>query len=273
MTFIEIIGYIGALSIGLIMGLTGSGGSILSIPILAYLFHLDEKTATAYSLFIVGITALGGGVRNLFSKQVSLKSVLYFGVPAIVGVLLMRRIIIPVLPEVLFHIFSFDVTRRMFIFGVFGLLMLVAAYTMLHKPKIKLTEIESQKFEFHPLMVTEGFFLGIFMGLIGAGGGFLIVPALMLIAKLPIKSAISTSLVIVCMNSLVGFFLGDFIHMKVNWSFLFTFVLISLIGILIGGTLARKIDGERLKKYFAYFVILMALFVFVMEFIVRTMYV
>lgn len=270
MTLLETIGYIGALIIGLIMGLTGSGGSILSIPILAYLFHFDEKTATAYSLFIVGITALGGGMRNLFSKQVSLKSILYFGVPAIVGVLLMRRIVMPILPEVLFHILSFEITRRMFVFGIFGLLMLVAAYTMLNKPKIQLAEIESQKFEFHPLMVTEGFFLGIFMGLIGAGGGFLIVPALMLIAKLPIKRAISTSLVIVCMNSLAGFFLGDFTYMEVEWSFLFTFVLISLIGILIGGTLAKRINGEKLKKYFAYFIILMSIFVFVMEFIVHT---
>ena len=266
MNFLEIIGYIGALGIGLIMGLTGSGGSILSIPILAYLFHFDEKTATAYSLFIVGTTALVGGTRKLFGKQVSAKSVLYFGIPAIVGVLLMRRIVLPIMPEILFHILGFDVTRRMFIFGIFGILMLIAAYTMLHKTKAKLTE--NEKFEFHPLMVTEGFFLGIFMGLIGAGGGFLIVPALMLIAKLPIKSAVATSLVIVCMNSLIGFFLGDFMQMKVDWNFLGTFVLISLIGILIGGTLTKKINNDKLKQYFAYFIILMAIFVFTMEFLI-----
>ncbi|HLV23788.1 MAG TPA: sulfite exporter TauE/SafE family protein [Moheibacter sp.] len=269
MNWIEIIGYFGALFIGLVMGLTGSGGSILSIPILAYLFHYDEKTATAYSLFIVGITALLGAGQSLYNRLVNFKSVWIFGIPAIIGVLLVRRIVMPVLPEVLFHIAGFEFTRRMFIFGLFGILMLLAAYTMLHKAKVNLAEIDNQSFQFHPLMVTEGFFLGVFMGLIGAGGGFLIVPALMLIAKLPIKEAIATSLVIVCLNCLVGFFLGDFFYMTIDWNFLFVFVGISFIGILIGGILTKLVNSSKLKKVFAYFIVLMAAFIFLMEFFIK----
>ena len=132
MSGIEIIGYIGALFIGLVMGLTGSGGSILSIPILAYLFSYDEKTATAYSLFIVGVTALFGASQSLYNRLVNFKSVWIFGIPAIIGVLLVRRILMPVLPEVLFHISDFEFTRRKLDFGLFGMLMLLAAYTMLH---------------------------------------------------------------------------------------------------------------------------------------------
>src|SRR5690606_39098289 len=102
MTVFEITGYIGALFIGLTMGIMGGGGSILSVPILAYLFHYDEKVATAYSLFIVGSTAFVGGLRQMFGKLVSFKAVCMFGIPAIIGVRLVRRFVVPALPEVLF---------------------------------------------------------------------------------------------------------------------------------------------------------------------------
>jgi uncharacterized membrane protein YfcA len=267
----EIIGYIGALFIGLVMGLTGSGGSILSIPILAYLFHLDEKTATAYSLFIVGFTAFYGGIRGICSKLVSAKAVAFLGIPAVLGVLLVRRVIVPVLPDILFHIGDFEFTRRMLMFGLFSILMFIAAYTMLNKSKVSLANRANQEFVFHPLIVTEGFFLGIFMGLIGAGGGFLIVPALMLIAKLPIKKAMATSLLIVSLNSLIGFFLGDLSknQIEINWNFLIIFTSISLLGILIGTFLSKRTNSVRLKLYFGYFIVVMAIFMFIMEFIVH----
>lgn len=269
MSLIEIVGYFGALLIGLVMGLTGSGGSILSVPILAYLFGYDEKTATAYSLFIVGVTAILGSLRVIKAKMVNMKLVSFFGVPAIFGVLLSRRVILPFMPDELFHIFGFPVSRRMFVFGLFALLMLLAVYTMLHHSKINLKKNVGQEVKIHPLILTEGFSLGVFMGLVGAGGGFLMVPALMLIAKLQIKDAVGTSMVIVCMNSLTGFFLGDFFYMDINWSFLLIFVSISFIGIIIGGNLSKYINGEKLKTGFAYFILCMAIFIFVMEFIIK----
>lgn len=268
MSVLEIIGYIGALFIGLTMGLMGGGGSILSVPILAYLFGLDEKTATAYSLFVVGTTAFVGGVRQVFGKLVSLKAVWMFGLPAVLGVTLVRRFVVPALPEVLFHLNGFGFTRRMFIFGLFAVLMLLSSYSVLFKTKYKISNKSQGSPEFHPLIVTEGFFTGVFMGLVGAGGGFLIVPALMLIAKLPIKRAVATSLVIVCMNSLIGFFLGDFFHLKIDWSFLMSFVVVSFAGILLGSYLSKFVKSEKLKNYFAYFVLLMAIFIFLMEFII-----
>lgn len=270
MSILEIIGYFGALLIGMVMGLTGSGGSILSVPILAYLFKYDEKTATAYSLFIVGVTAVVGSWRIFKQGEISARLVLYFGVPAIFGILLSRRVILPMLPDELFHVFGYLITRRMFIFGLFALMMLLASYTMLHKKMLKLSDLEEgPPVTFHPLILTEGFFLGLFMGLVGAGGGFLMVPALMLIAKLSIKKAVGTSLLIVCMNSLTGFFLGDFFFMEIDWNFLFRFVLISFVGILLGGYLTKFIPSDKLKIGFAYFILAMALFIFVMEFILK----
>src|SRR5690606_18316671 len=132
-------GYIGALFIGVILGIMGGGGSILSVPVLAYLFHYDEKTATAYSLFIVGVTALVGGIRQVFHKLVSAKAVLMFGIPAIVGVTMVRRFVIPALPEILFRISGFCCTRRMLIFGLFAVLMFLSAYTTLYKTKVKIS--------------------------------------------------------------------------------------------------------------------------------------
>lgn len=268
MTVFEITGYIGALFIGLTMGIMGGGGSILSVPILAYLFHYDEKVATAYSLFIVGSTAFVGGLRQMFGKLVSFKAVCMFGIPAIIGVTLVRRFVVPALPEVLFHLNGFGFTRRMFIFGLFALLMLLSAYSVLHKTKYKISNKITGSPEFHPLIISEGFFTGVFMGLVGAGGGFLIVPALMFIAKLPIKRAVATSLVIVCMNSLIGFFLGDFKYLEIDWGFLSSFVIVSFIGILLGSYLSRFIKSERLKSYFAYFILIMGIFIFIMEFVV-----
>lgn len=250
------------------MGLMGGGGSILSIPILAYLFHFDEKTATAYSLFIVGSTAFVGGLRQMFGKLVSLKAVWMFGLPAVVGVTLVRRFVVPALPEVLFHLNGFGFTRRMFMFGLFAVLMVLSSYSVLFKTKYKISNKTMGAPEFHPLIVTEGFFTGVFMGLVGAGGGFLIVPALMLIAKLPIKRAVATSLVIICINSLVGFFLGDFKHLHIDWAFLLSFVAVSFVGILVGGYLSRFVKSEKLKKYFAYFILIMAVFIFLMEFVI-----
>lgn len=266
MGVLEIIGYFGALLVGLVLGLTGSGGSVLSVPILAYLFGLDEKTATAYSLFIVGVTALTGSYRVLKDKEVSLRAVAYFGIPSVLGVILVRRVLLPLMPEVILSIGDFDFTRRMLIFGLFSLMMFLSAYSMLVKKKVSIAYLR-RKPEFSYLMLFGGFLLGCFVGLIGAGGGFLMVPALMLILRLPIKRATATSLIIVFINCLAGFFLGDFFVMEMDWNFLITFSVISFAGIFVGHALSRKINSHKLKIGFGYFILMVAIFVFVMEFI------
>lgn len=268
MAVLEIIGYFGALLVGLVLGLTGSGGSVLSVPILAYLFSYDEKTATAYSLFIVGVTALVGSYDVLKGKEASLSAVLSFGVPSVLGVILVRRVLLPLMPDVIFQLGDFEFSRRMLIFGLFSIMMLLSAYPMLVKKKISISYLR-RKPKMNLLTIFGGFTLGCFVGLIGAGGGFLMVPALMLIMRMPIKKATATSLIIVFINCLAGFFLGDFFVMEMDWNFLFVFSAISLVGIFIGHALARKIDSQKLKKGFGYFILLVAVFVFIMEIILH----
>lgn len=265
MHLIEIFGYIGALFIGLIMGVLGGGGSILAVPILAYIFQYDEKTATAYSLFIVGSTGLVGGLKQAFKKMIDWKTVFVFGLPAVIGITITRAFIVPALPSILFHIGTFEFTRRMAMFGLFGFLMILAATSMLSNSK---SRVRKEKSTYNPLIFSEGFFIGALTGLVGAGGGFLIVPALMVIANLDMRKASATSLVIIAINSLTGFFLGDALKLKIDWNFLLIFVAIAMLGIIIGTYINHLLPVKLLKKTFAYFIILMAVFIFIEEFII-----
>ncbi len=260
----EILGYIMALIIGVTLGLIGGGGSILAVPVLAYLFLLDEKVATAYSLFIVGVGALVGGIKQHQNKQVDWRTAITFGLPAVIGVWLVRHYVIPELPAVLFDIQDFAFTRRMAMFGLFALLMLWAAYSMLSS-KERQGGSGVVKYNY-PLILGEGLIVGAITGFVGAGGGFLIIPALVVFANLEIKKAIGTSLIIIAFKSILGFLLGDALTMKVDWLFLSFFTGITVIGIFIGVYTGQFIDGQKLKKGFGYFIIAMAIFIFFMEF-------
>ncbi|MGB1248920.1 MAG: sulfite exporter TauE/SafE family protein, partial [Chitinophagales bacterium] len=211
----EIIGYISALTIGLSLGLIGGGGSILAVPILAYLFGLDEKIATAYSLFVVGSAALVGGLRKHKEGNVDWRTAIVFGIPAIIGVSLIRYFIVPILPDVFFTVGDFNFTRRMAMFGFFALLMFVAAYSMLSS-KEKKGGTGEVKYNY-PLIFLEGLIVGAVTGIVGAGGGFLIIPALVILANLEIKKAIGTSLIIIALKSLLGFLIGDALTMQIDW--------------------------------------------------------
>lgn len=269
MALIEVFGYISALFIGLSLGLIGGGGSILAVPVLAYLFSIDEKAATAYSLFIVGSSALVGGIKQYFKGYVDLRTAIVFGFPAIIGVTVVRHFVVPALPDVLFIIDQFQVTRRMGMFGLFALLMIPAAYSMLKGRKELKKKISGKVKYNYPLILIEGLIIGSVTGMIGAGGGFLIIPALVILTHVDMKVAVGTSLVIIALNSLIGFFLGDALVRQIDWSFLLTITSISLIGIFIGSYLGNFIDGNRLKKAFGYFILIMAIFIFYMEFFVK----
>lgn len=262
---LEILGYGMALLIGLSLGLIGGGGSILAVPVLAYLFGLDEQLSTAYSLFVVGAAALIGGWRQHLQGQVDWRTAAVFGGPALLGVWLVRHYIIPALPEVLLHVGNFEFTRRMVMFGVFALLMLLAAASMLSSRERK---GGSGRVKYnYPLIVIEGLGVGALTGFVGAGGGFLIIPALVMLANLNIKKAIGTSLIIIAIKSLTGFLLGDALQLSINWQFLLAFTSLALLGIFLGVSLGQKIDGKQLKRGFGYFILVMAVFIFTMEFI------
>lgn len=269
MGMLEVIGYISALVIGISLGLIGGGGSILALPVLAYLFLVDEKVATAYSLFIVGASALLGGVKQHFRGYVDWKTAVVFGIPAILGVSFVRHYVVPILPDILFYIDGFAFTRRMGMFGLFALLMIPAGFAMLKQPNEKRYNGKSFAGYNYKLILLEGLLVGATTGFIGAGGGFLIIPALVVLAGVEMKVAIGTSLVIIAFKSLLGFFLGDALTMNIDWSFLLIFTSISLVGTLIGSYLSYFIDAKKLKKGFAYFIFGMAVFVFYMEFFVK----
>lgn len=264
----EILGYLGALFIGLTLGLIGGGGSILTVPILAYLFGFDPVMATAYSLFVVGTTSLVGSYSFYKRGLVSVKTAVIFGIPAMVMVYLTRAFIVPAIPEVLVEFNQLQLTKGVFIMVLFAVLMLLASISMIRGRK-KLSSIEDenvaveQKFNY-PAILVEGTIVGLLTGLVGAGGGFLIIPALVIFSKLDMKMAVGTSLVIIAVKSLVGF-LGDVSNYTIDWSFLLIFTGISIGGIILGSLLSKRIEGEKLKKAFGFFVLIMGVYILIKE--------
>lgn len=262
----QILGYIGALLVGVILGLVGGGGSILTVPILVYLLHINPVTATAYSLFVVGSSALVGAIKNIQKGLVDLRTAIVFAIPAFIAVYLTRKFLVPAIPEVLFSINDFQVTKNIAIMVLFAVIMLLASISMIRGRKEQ--SEETQVSYNYPLIIVEGFVVGVLTGIVGAGGGFLIIPALVLFAKLPMKKAVATSLLIIAVKSLIGF-IGDVETLEIDWQFLLTFTAFSIIGIFIGVWLNKFIDGKKLKKSFGYFVLLMALYILLKELLLK----
>ncbi|BAO74642.1 sulfite exporter TauE/SafE family protein [Winogradskyella sp. PG-2] len=265
MEFTEILGYCGALIVGLVLGLIGGGGSILTVPILVYFLGFNPIVATAYSLFVVGSTALVGTLRNIRQNKIDFKTAIVFAIPSIITVFMVRSLVIPNLPEVIFSIGTFKLTNSLFIMLLFAFIMLLAGWSMI-KSKVAQSDDAIKKFDnSHYFTIgTQAIGIGVLAGLVGAGGGFLIVPALVLLVKLPIKKAISTSLFIIAIQSLIGF-LGDLKTLTIDWEFLLLFTTISILGIFIGLILSKKISAKRLKIGFGYFTIIMAVYILFKE--------
>ena len=256
----ELFGYFGALCIGLILGLTGGGGSILTVPILVYVMLIDPIIATAYSLFIVGTTSAFGAFQNYRKGLVDIKNGFLFAIPSFVAVYITRRFLVPLIPDTIVE-HPFLLTKSTFLMVFFAVIMVLAAISMLKKKK---EVVETAGNIAISTLLFQTFTIGIIIGLVGAGGGFLIIPSLVLFAKLPMKKAVGTSLFIIAMNSLIGF-LGDVQTITIDWKFLSSFTGISIIGIFIGIYLNKYVNESQLKKGFAYFVLFMATFILVKE--------
>lgn len=265
MEIIELLGFFGALVIGVVLGLIGGGGSILTVPVLVYLLMEDPVTATAYSLFVVGTASLVGAVRNMQKGLVDIKTATVFAIPAFIAVYLTRKYAVPAIPDSLFTIADFEVTKNIGIMLFFALIMLLASYSMIVDKKKKLEEKETEVKYNYPLILVEGTVVGFITGLVGAGGGFLIIPALVLLAKLPMKKAVATSLLIIAVKSLIGF-LGDVQNISIDWTFLGIFTGLSVAGIFVGIWLNKFIDGAKLKKGFGWFVLIMGVYIVYKEF-------
>jgi hypothetical protein len=256
----ELIGYAAAIVMGLSLGLIGGGGSILTVPILVYLFDADPVLSTAYSLFVVGLTSLLGSYSHFKKGNVHFKTALIFGVPSILAVYSVRKFVVPAIPDPFFSLGSLVFTKALFVMVLFAILMLLASITMIRKPKKDKDESREIKYNYS-LIFVEGLFVGGITGLVGAGGGFLIIPALVLLAGLPMKQAVGTSLLIIALKSLIGF-TGDLgSGMAIDYRFLLIFSAFAMVGIVGGSYLTKFISNEKLKPAFGWFVLAMGIYI------------
>lgn len=263
MQFTEILGYVGAFIVGLVLGLSGGGGSILTVPVMVYLMGVNPITATAYSLFVVGSTSSIGAFQNFRKQLVDVKTAVIFAIPAFTIVYLTRRYLVPAIPDIVFTVNDFVMTKEVFIMTFFAIIMLIASLSMIRsKPDIPNPGFNSTINI--PYLVAIGIGVGLLTGIVGAGGGFLIIPALVLLAQLPMKKAIGTSLFIIAANSLIGF-TGDLQSREIEWSFLLVFTAISISGIIVGVYASKFISGSKLKKGFGWFTLLVAFYIIYRE--------
>jgi uncharacterized protein len=260
----EVFGYAASLLIGISLGLIGGGGSILTVPVMVYLFGLQPLLATSYSLFIVGSTSLVGAFNNFRKGLVNIKAALLFGASSIVTVFLTRKFIVPAIPTTIFSIGGVTITESLLTMVLFAILMLLASFSMIRNKKVQAEEKECKNCIRFGKLVIYGTAIGLVTGLLGAGGGFLLIPALVFLLKLPMKTAIGTSLLIIALNSLVGF-TGDLGHFAIDWRFLLKVTLLATTGIFIGGALGKKLSSEKLKKGFGWFVLVMGIYIIMKE--------
>jgi len=259
-----ILGYIGALFVGIALGLIGSGGSILSLPIFVYLFGLNPIIASAYSLFTVGLTSLIGSIKNIKLKLIDTNTVLYFSSSASISVYITRKYLIELIPNKIATIGGFIITKEKFLMLFFAILIFFAGVAMIKK-RIDNSQSLRRKSKYGKiLLLIEGTIVGVVTGLVGAGGGFIIIPVLVIFSKLNMKNAIATSIVIISVKSLIGF-VGDIENLKIDWLFLAKFSLISVTGIYLGQAVGLKIDGIKLKKGFGYFILIIGSCIIIKE--------
>ncbi len=263
MGVIVIIGFAAAVLIGISLGLIGGGGSILTVPVMVYILKIDPVLATAYSLFVVGSTSLVGAGTYMKKGLVDYKTALVFAIPSFIAVFLTRKFLVPALPDPLFTIGEAIITKNIGIMVFFAVIMLAASYSMIKRKKGGDVEEGEVRFNF-PMIALEGVVVGVITGIVGAGGGFLIIPALVLLAKLPMKLAVGTSLLIIAAKSLIGF-LGDVSTQTIDWQLLLIFTSLSIVGIFIGSALSKKINEQVLKTGFGWFVLVMGIYIITKE--------
>ncbi|USL95920.1 sulfite exporter TauE/SafE family protein [Riemerella anatipestifer] len=263
----ELLGYFFAVIIGLVLGLMGGGGSILSVPVFAYLFGLDAVTSTTLSLFVVACNGLVGSLGHFKEKQIHLNTALLFGIPSVLGVLFSRRVVVPHLPEYIINRWGICLTKDMFLLILFASLMLLASYKMIVGSKAEPHTLTASPAR-NMMLISQGLLVGIITGLVGAGGGFLIIPALVMILGLKMKEAIGTSLLIITLSSTIGF-ISSLDKVAIDWQFLLSFTGLSILGVLLGLALSKRVDGKKLKPAFGWFVLGMGVYILIKELILK----
>lgn len=262
MDLIVTISLVCALIIGITLGLIGGGGSILTVPVFVYLLGIDPHVATAYSLFVVGVSSLAASVQNARKKRISYKTGLVFAFPAFIVVFIIRKYVLPAIPDIIFNLDGFVLKKSVAIMLFFAVVMLLASISMI-RGRREISNESPGAFNY-PVIFLQGTIVGLITGMVGAGGGFLIIPALVFLAKLPMKRAVATSLLVISINSLCGFF-GDVQSILIDWDFLLIFTGISIVGVMIGTFFNTKIDSDKLRRIFGWFVLVMGIFIVLRE--------
>ena len=244
----SILAWPGAIAIGVSLGLLGSGGSIITVPVLVYLIGQDEKVAIAGSLFVVGNIALAGSFQYLRAKLIDWHNVVVFGAPGMIGTYLgaMIAAFVPGIVQLAF----------------FALVMLLASYMMLRP--VRLTDQPHEPRETWKIAI-DGLVVGVITGLVGVGGGFLIVPALVLLGGLAIHNAVATSLVIIALKSYSGFYkyidVLDQQGLALDWRTLLVVTALGVAGSYAGAKIAYRMPQQKLKRGFGYFLIVMGIYI------------
>lgn len=269
----EFIGLLLAILIGLSLGIIGAGGSILTVPVLVYFIDLDPVLSTSYSLFIVGATALVGSINYFKNNLISIRTAIAFSLPSIISVLLTRKLILPAIPEKITSIGSLLITKGFLILFVFAILMVLASFSMIHDKrrfrKLGKEALDKSSTNYKSIFL-QGLLVGFLTGFVGAGGGFLIIPALVLFARLPMKTAIGTSLLIIAINSLVGFSGDIYRGVQIEWPFILGFSAFAFAGIFIGSYISKFINGQKLKPAFGWFILGMGIIIIIKELFINT---
>lgn len=242
------IGYVLALAIGLSLGTLGGGGSILTVPIFVYVMGYTAKQSIAMSLVVVGATSLVGAFRHWRAGNFDVRAAIVFGLLAMVGARLGAEVakLVPGIVQL----------------ALLGVVMLIAAALMLRRRDVSAAPLPKSPGIVSSIAATAGVGLGVgvLTGLIGTGGGFLFVPALVLLARLPMKTAVGTSLFVIVLSTAAGA-LGYRGQVAVPWDVVTAFTLIAIVGIFIGTRLLRYVSQQALRRAFAYFLFGMAGFV------------
>ena len=259
----ELIGFTVSIIAGILLGLLGGGGSVLAVPVLVYLFGFNVLEATLYSLFIVGVSSFGAAFSYLKEKLVNFRVFILFGAPSLLAVFLVRSLLLPEIPDII-CVSSFCFSKRVGILVLFAGLMLLAAISMIKDNRNTMVNADHKGKDHIVILLLQGLITGALTALVGAGGGFLIVPALVLLARLAIKEAIGTSLMIISVQSIVGFvFDGSLVQVK--WTFLLLLTTLTVLGMQLGVYLSKRIDSRMLKPIFGWFVLVLAIFILLQE--------
>lgn len=259
----EILGYALTIVIGLLVGLFGGGGSILTVPVLVYLFAIPATLSTTYSLALVSITSLLASFSHIANNNLSYKRIFLFGLPSLLSLYVVRAYLVPAIP-ISFQLFDFEIEKDIFMMIFFSFLMLIAGFFMIRKRK-EMSETDNNNYNSISLILS-GFSEGLVTGIVGAGGGFIIVPVLMIFGKLNLKQAVGNSLFIIGFKSMIGF-LGSNDISALNYIFLIKILAIALLGMYFGIQLNKKFNAQQLKPLFGYFVLLMGFVILIKEII------